>query len=346
MTVPAVPVLRRYESFLAHNASQVSSIESTLRSLAYVLPGRFKDAELASETLYTLLNFVGLYHDSVLSRIQQHKPGQSQHARYTTHLLARSGIYRKFARLVMMLGYSQVLWEMIAFRKGGNKVQWRIIILLEGLKATLRLVLLRLSSYRPLLHPPLPERDIEDSPPSIALQSVKLPRTGLTLPSLSQTQSVNTFLLDKLLTADDIKPPFQLVHRVQGLGRFAEILYILRPLVYALLLKRYSKKNWRPWVIGISIDLAARNLALRSFEQTIPGGLRALTGLEKEELRRRGREMWWWMLRGAGYENLTKPYLESIVQKLGTGAILSLIGSVVGDYQYLWENYYFTTATI
>lgn len=41
--------LARYENFLLSNASTVSTLESSLRSLTWLLPGRFKDAELASE---------------------------------------------------------------------------------------------------------------------------------------------------------------------------------------------------------------------------------------------------------------------------------------------------------
>ena len=41
--------LARYESFLIHNGSTISSLESTLRSVTWLLPGRFKDAELVSE---------------------------------------------------------------------------------------------------------------------------------------------------------------------------------------------------------------------------------------------------------------------------------------------------------
>ena len=43
-------LLRDYESFLLNNASQISSIEGSLRSFTYILPGRFHDAELASES--------------------------------------------------------------------------------------------------------------------------------------------------------------------------------------------------------------------------------------------------------------------------------------------------------
>ena len=42
-------VLARYETFLLNNVSAISSLESSLRSVTWVLPGRFKDAELASE---------------------------------------------------------------------------------------------------------------------------------------------------------------------------------------------------------------------------------------------------------------------------------------------------------
>jgi Peroxisomal membrane protein (Pex16) len=41
--------LARYESFLIQNVSTISSLESTLRSISWLLPGRFKDAELVSE---------------------------------------------------------------------------------------------------------------------------------------------------------------------------------------------------------------------------------------------------------------------------------------------------------
>lgn len=41
--------LAKYETFLLNNVSVISSLESSLRSVTWILPGRFKDAELASE---------------------------------------------------------------------------------------------------------------------------------------------------------------------------------------------------------------------------------------------------------------------------------------------------------
>lgn len=43
-------ILRMYENFVTENASSVSQIESALRSLTYIIPGRFREAEIASES--------------------------------------------------------------------------------------------------------------------------------------------------------------------------------------------------------------------------------------------------------------------------------------------------------
>jgi hypothetical protein len=46
---PMSSSIARYESFLINNVSTISTLESSLRSVTWFLPGRFKDAELASE---------------------------------------------------------------------------------------------------------------------------------------------------------------------------------------------------------------------------------------------------------------------------------------------------------
>jgi hypothetical protein len=48
----------RYEHFLINNISAISSLESSIRSLTWFLPGRFKDADLVSETRQSLLSLL------------------------------------------------------------------------------------------------------------------------------------------------------------------------------------------------------------------------------------------------------------------------------------------------
>jgi peroxin-16 len=201
------------------------------------------------------------------------------------------------------------------------------------IKALCRLLLLRLTNSRPLLSPPLPEREVDPSKleekasettPSIFDEvdiplpgetsstsddaSWTMPRTGLSLPSLPDSSDISSYLLSKVMTADDVKPPKALLHRVTGMGELAEMMYIIRPVIYALAMQHWSKdkNSWRPWLLGVSIEYGARQLAKKDFQERVAGGLRGLTGLERDELKKRGWALGWWTMRGAFYENITK----------------------------------------
>ena len=50
--------LSHYEAFLIRNVSTISSLESTLRGVTWLLPGRFKDAELVSEASSSIRLYV------------------------------------------------------------------------------------------------------------------------------------------------------------------------------------------------------------------------------------------------------------------------------------------------
>ncbi|KZF20710.1 peroxin [Xylona heveae TC161] len=371
-----------YGDFITKNASAVSQIESALRSLTYIIPGRFRDAEIASESVHSGVQLLSLYHDSLLSRAmatRQSGPGSrappqqpTLHNRYTRFWTRTSSTYKRIALLLQIVQYTELLWEMAAKRKG-EKVRWRVIVLLEGIKALCRLLLLRLTNSRPLVSPPLPQREVDPStleesdsssdfthetsapdtasPDSFAnpeSQTWTMPRTGLSLPSLPESSDLSSYLLSKVLTADDIKPPKALLHRVTGQGQLAEVLYILRPVIYALAMQRWSgdKKSWRPWLLGVAIEYGSRQLAKKDFQERVAGGLRGLTGLEREELRKRGWALGWWLMRGAFYENITKSWLSSVTTKLRNKPLLDLVGGVLDDYEYLWDNYYFSTATL
>ena len=214
-----------------------------------------------------------------------------------------------------------------------------------------------MTKARPLVSPPLPAREVDPKAleelanipqvllapmPSPSLSSSStisdddanhpytLPRTGLTLPSLSSVSNTNPFshtngimsyLHSRVLTVEDIKPPNQLLPRLHGLSWYAEILYILRPLLYALILQRCvrtrgeekARKSWWPWLFGLSIEYAAMELRKRDEER----GFTRLGRLQKEEQRSRGRALWWWALRGAMYEHVSKYPLSVRLLTLG-----------------------------
>lgn len=348
--------LSMYGDFITKNSHQVSQIESALRSLTYIIPGRFRDQEIASETLHSGVQLLSIYHDAVLrgavSKIPALSPKiPSPHTRYTRFWSAKSRLYRRIALLLQVVQYTELLWEMAAKRKG-EKVRWRVIIILEIIKAACRLLLMRVTNSRPLVTPALPERepitteaDQDDGealkelmgeyvPPREKATHEKewtMPRTGSCLPSLPNPGDIGSYLMNRVLTADDIKPAAKLLNTLSRSGQTAEILHILAPLVYAVALSRSkNKKSWTPWILGLSFEYAARQLRDK--------GLRS-TALENEEWGKRYWAAGWWTMRGAFYENFTKGLVHGVSRRMP-----SLVSGILEDYEYLWENYYFSTS--
>lgn len=410
------------------------------------LSGRFRDAELATEGIHSGVQLLSLYHDLVLFRSSlspSPSPSSSSssssatatspaapataalakslHARYTRFWTAKSALYRRVAIVLQVVQYTELLLEMWAKRRG-EAIRWRVVVLIEAVKAFCRLLLLRITHSRPLVTPTLPEREkvageeeeekddgkalaelmdeldengnpivtengsaIDSNGTETALQkhngingfadgygngSLQLPnghalqpepshqqqpsqhskkewsmpRTGLSLPSLPAPGDISSYLLTRVLTADDIKPATKLLYSLQGSASTAEILHILAPLIYALALARAAssttspsskRASWTPWLVGLSVQLAARQLAIHARD----GSLRNMPALEKEEWGRRGKAMWWWLMRGAAYEHVVKGVVGGVRRRMP-----GFVGTILEDYEYLWENYYFSTS--
>lgn len=369
----------KYDDYILRNASSITSIESTLRTLTYLLPGRFQDSEAASETLYAFLNLLGIHHDSILARAIEKLPRNNAknlpitaHNRYTKYWSSKSKIYRLLSTAITTLQHLSFLLEIIARKNFGEKGRWRIIISIEAIKAFCRIVLLDTTRSKPLVFPHVSDRqvdpaEIEESLDHAALSSSYVEATDKQ-PSLangtlavgsdtvsneksiaekfSSQDDVTNYLMKKVLYVEDLRPAANLVHSVSGLGKFAEVMYTVRPVIYAFLLSRSKdKRNWTPWLVGITIEYVARELAKRDFDKKVPGGLRALTKLEKEEMNRRAWSMGWWAIRGAFYQNVTKPKLDVFINGLEKVPLLGLAGTLARDYEYWYESY-FTTASI
>ncbi len=153
-----------YENFLLNNASTISTVQSSLRSLTWFLPGRFKDADLASEAresptthfisflvinlsvfsqVSAFLNLTSLYHDSVLSRVIRSDPKfkplipPSQHSRFTRGWSDKNSRYKWAARTLEVIRFLELVIEMGLRRKVSNKNRWRGVFLLELVKCVI-----------------------------------------------------------------------------------------------------------------------------------------------------------------------------------------------------------------
>ncbi|PHH64370.1 hypothetical protein CDD81_4727 [Ophiocordyceps australis] len=340
--------LAAYDDYITRNASQVSQMESALRSLTYIIPGRFRDAEMASESIHSSVQLLSLYHDVILARAAPCPATRSPQARYTSYWARTSSLYRRAALLLQVVSYTQLLLEMGARRRGGERARWRVVVLVEAAKAACRVVMMRATRARCGVWPPLPERETggreeeEEEEEQEHKGEWVMPRTGLKLPWMPDAESVNGYLLDRVVTADDIKPPRRLVNRLSGTAYASEVLYLLIPLIYALALARSSSSSssssrsrsppsWSPWLLALALEYTARHLYTDSSLRASP--------LERHEWHRRAWAMAGWCMRGAFYARVTGPAVRGVAARLP-----GLLAGVVHDYDYLWANYYFSTS--
>jgi peroxin-16 len=163
--------IARYESFLVHNSTMIGTIESSLRSLSWFLPGKFKDADLASEsceftlatlaspgrpssispTVTTVLNLISFYHDTLLARRfvgDKFTPliPLSDHSRYTRAWTEKRVPYKHVARALEIIRYIQLVIEMYLRRRGADHTAWRGILTLEAIKSVL-IVCSKIATY-------------------------------------------------------------------------------------------------------------------------------------------------------------------------------------------------------
>ena len=254
-------------------------------------------------------------------------------------------------------------------KRAGEKVRWRVIVVLELVKAVLRLIMGRGTGGRLVVGSGIGDekqdrRTDEESKVShdVGWDGIgegpetgewRMPRTGIQLPQLPSSsgvggENVMDFLGKRVISADEIKSARRLIHKfTSAQGQVAELLWVVRPVVYALALQRCqsNRKDWRPWVIGVAMELASRQLAKKDVKENVVGGQRGLSGVEREELARRGWGMAWWGMRGAFYENITRGYIQAFAGKLKGKPLLDMVGTVVEDYDFLWDEYYFSTSS-
>ena len=417
----AMNLPQKYADYVATNATSVTKVENGLRSLMYLLPGaRLRDTEIASESLHSFIQLLSIYHDHLLrqrssvisvsptaARAQPSKqaPRLSAHARYTIYWTNNSSIYDQITTILKITQYTELLWEMVAKRRGREQGRWKVVVFLEAFKALCKLILLRLTNLRPLVNPLTPHREAFAPPdaaddtseefseeelamvqaqnsfnphdafgeagvptppisepdktaPPVSFHNFSdrftMPRTGSTLPNIPSADTITSYLLSHVMTPDDIKPATRLLRRMTSFrSQAAEVLYILRPVVYALLMQNAArgcgyegakwKKSWTPWLAGISIEYLSRQLAVQDQTSRAPGGTRNnLSALEREELTKRGWNMGWWSMRGAFYENVTRHWVLGVADKLKGKPLLDIVGGVIEDYDHLWQ-YHFTS---
>lgn len=271
-------------------------------------------------------------------------------------------------------------------------------------RAVLKLVLLQ-RTKRPLLSPPVPEREVDpttlpaldevratpDSPPlkPTATRSTHTPEEPHKLPTPQHLQNnhvpfnpsgkphpflsslsdapltrtvIEDYLLPKALTPalvrspTDLLTPFHAIRSLKGMGEWAaELLYVLRPLIFVLMLRPTASNNNSKGSTSINYNSSPRLSALRTplavslllsllsrqLRRSPGSSTSSSNSLERTEYSRRDREILWHLFRGELWSEWTRPRLEAIQEKLGGKVLFGLVSGLLADWIPLVDEYWY-----
>lgn len=164
-------------------------------------------------------------------------------------------------------------------------------------------------------------------------------------------------------------------------GKLSEYLWILRPVIYVLALKKWGTRRWEPWTISFAVEYLSNMLRRSAYSSPAMTGqdganagglnpilmgllqthpvLRLLSHLIKSstsnpkptsqvedlEWSKRKRAFLWYLLRGPIWHQYTKVKVNKLCDKVEGKMLLGIVGAMVKEYVPLVDDLYFYTAT-
>ncbi|XP_078373901.1 peroxisomal membrane protein PEX16-like [Oculina patagonica] len=346
----AILLQKKYQEFVLHNPESVSKIESILRALSYILPGRFGASEALSELVFSASQLLTLLNDGIF------REGKRKLICGVTYSCER---YRILLCLTVV-EYLEVFIELGASRLWGEAGKWIIVVILQIAKAALRFVLLfkyKSGIQRTPLIPPLDRSNLEkreegeDTAGSGQEQEEAEPveeneqaddghtgsvwrgaRSGRVVRSLSATPtgSSRSWKLPKdcSKTKRAIQPTELSSRRL-----FAESLYISRPLLHISSMFMFGQASWKPWLISCGVDVTSL---------AVMGDSSDLNEEERSELSRRTLLLLFYLLRSPFYDTYSKTRILGFLKFMSdTVPGLSFVLNPLLDYLPTWQKIYF-----
>ncbi|ORX44044.1 peroxisome membrane protein [Piromyces finnis] len=343
--------LKNYENFVFNNSSRISSTDNVIRRITHLIHGRYKgnykDFDFIAESIYSALNILNIYHESIFAN--REKSRTDPFNRYNKNLLNSCPLYKQIAYSLSIIKNLEVLIEIGILRKFGSKARYEVITQIEIIKAVCRFILFYLSNKRMLLSSPLPERKTD---PSVIAKKEKEEnkttwtgsRTGKKIKNLDflkgakNSQNVTDYVMSQALNPDSACDAKDLVKPLSNIRKIGEILYIIKPVAYLILLKKYGVKSWKPWCISLSMELICYATSAQALVNN------TLTSLEQQEYKRRALLLKNYFIRRPFFDEFIRPNIVKLIDYMQDNFLLKYGTGFLEFNLHNWDNFYFATS--
>ncbi|KAF5744340.1 peroxisome biogenesis protein 16-like isoform X2 [Tripterygium wilfordii] len=338
-----------YKTWVRSNKEYVHSFESLANGLTWLLPERFSDSEIGPEAVTAVFGIITAINEHIIDTT----PAEA-------HASFQEPYSFPFPLCISALKDLETLVEVVAQHYYGDDKKWNFIAVTEAIKVLVRLALFRNSGYKMLLHGgEMP--NVEKSPDDLNHQHRDggFLRNGhgqnLWKPEGRALSALNRFGENARMISDPvwlrrvqnqhaiIEPQIAVIKRptlatilsekgIYGaLFVMGETLFIMRPLIYVLFIRKYGIRSWIPWFLSLVVDFFGIGF-ITKVAKRVGGGKEqqfCFSTAEKDELKR--RKLLWalYLMRDPFFSKYTRQRLESTEKLLEPVPVVGFLTSKI-----------------
>ncbi|KAM3322861.1 peroxisome biogeneis protein 16 isoform X1 [Capsicum chacoense] len=332
--------MEAYKTWVRRNRDYVRQLSSLASGMTWLLPERFAASEIGPEAVSSVLGMVTTVNEHIIETTPT-----------SVHTSSAETSFLPLSLCLTLLRDLETLIEVVAEQLYGEDKKWNLIVLTEAAKVCVRLAVFKTTGYKMLLQGGETENleNSDDLSPQESMGHSRKPiqnqglganhhqglnswnlegRAMSALSSFGQnarTISEPTWLRRVQQHQAHLEPPTKVIRNPSlstflfekgirgGLFVTGESMFVLRPLIYVLLLRKYGTRSWFPWFISLAVDLIGNGIlsAITMSQDGRKDQHFQFSKSEKDELKR--RKLLWvlYLMRDPFFSKYTRRRLES-----------------------------------